>query len=98
MNTNENTIIVMNHRTRVDWNYMWIGLYHAKQIDYSDCETTSFLDVLAGGKSKTKFVLKDELKAVPGLGKNNFSLCLWIQEVLNTTQSTSHPLSLYILE
>ncbi|KAM3964916.1 lysocardiolipin acyltransferase 1 [Aphomia sociella] len=80
VNPDESTIIIMNHRTRVDWNYVWIALYHATQeIPFKDvciCKEKpvhslrekEFLDSLYGGKSKIKFVLKDEIKAVPGLG------------------------------
>lgn len=78
MNANEKTIIVMNHRTRVDWNYVWIALYHASQNPASEtctckqpidraCDATGVLDI--GGKSKIKFVLKDEIKNIPGMGK-----------------------------
>lgn len=67
----------MNHRTRVDWNYVWIALYHATQqpekctckenISGKQFEKEShLLDI--GGKSKTKFVLKDEIKNIPGMG------------------------------
>lgn len=82
MNPDEKTIIVMNHRTRVDWNYVWIALYHATKDpsktdvcickeDTSNRQDNDILDVLSGGKSKIKFVLKDELKAIPGMGKCN---------------------------
>lgn len=27
----ETSIIVMNHRTRVDWNYLWLCMYHASR-------------------------------------------------------------------
>lgn len=74
---NENTIIILNHRTRVDWNYVWIALYHATQLpekcickakfnDKQNRTESGLLDV--GGKSKTKFVLKDEIKNIPGMG------------------------------
>lgn len=80
VNPDEKALIVMNHRTRVDWNYIWIALYHTTQ-DPSDkciCKESDkkfqepnvcnpILDI--GGKSKIKFVLKDEIKIFPGLGK-----------------------------
>lgn len=83
MNPDEKTIIVMNHRTRVDWNYVWIALYHATQdpsrTEVCICkeipsakENNDILDVISGGRSKIKFVLKDELKVVPGMGKKEF--------------------------
>ncbi|XP_064292164.1 lysocardiolipin acyltransferase 1-like isoform X2 [Plodia interpunctella] len=74
----ENTIIVMNHRTRVDWNYVWIALYHATQDTarhVCTCKESldkkhsrDVFDRISGGKSKIKFVLKDELKMIPGMG------------------------------
>lgn len=70
----------MNHRTRVDWNYIWIALYHATQNNDDIAENDNvhrqlfqnnirkkILQML-GGKSKIKFVLKDEIKHVPALG------------------------------
>ena len=81
VNPDEKTIIVMNHRTRVDWNYVWIALYHATQNPSSElcsCKQTvqnttesSSFDV--GGKSKIKFVLKDEIKNIPGMGESNYA-------------------------
>lgn len=77
----ETTIIVMNHRTRLDWNYVWIALYHATQkpIYNVECickenkqnlsEQYDLFDTIARGKSKIKFVLKDEIKNIPGMGK-----------------------------
>lgn len=72
----------MNHRTRVDWNYVWIALYHATQKPIRNIECIckdknnlsletkpDIYDVLSRGISKIKFVLKDEIKAVPGMGK-----------------------------
>ncbi|XP_063826798.1 lysocardiolipin acyltransferase 1-like [Ostrinia nubilalis] len=103
VNPDEKTIIIMNHRTRVDWNYVWIALYHAShdpaRVETCICkETTSnrekndILDVVAGGRSKIKFVLKDELKVVPGMGwimQLNFFLYVkrnWQEDQLNLTQ------------
>ncbi|KAL4716128.1 hypothetical protein ACJJTC_013905 [Scirpophaga incertulas] len=79
---NEKTIMIMNHRTRIDWNYVWIGLYHATQdpnkVELCTCKENKsgdkvrdngdIIDRLSGGKSSIKFVLKDELKCVPCLG------------------------------
>lgn len=70
----------MNHRTRVDWNYVWIALYHATQDpnagNHCICRESSNFDSSAqsnwldiGGRAKIKFVLKDEIKFGPGLGK-----------------------------
>ncbi|XP_041980217.1 lysocardiolipin acyltransferase 1-like [Aricia agestis] len=75
----ETTIIFMNHRTRLDWNYVWIALYHATQKpDYFECickgnakastAEKGFLNAISRGKSKIKYVLKDEIKCIPGMG------------------------------
>lgn len=52
----EFSILVMNHRTRTDWNFLWPALYHAvegeRKFRYS-----------------TKFMLKDAIKHIPGPGK-----------------------------
>ncbi|XP_028042111.1 lysocardiolipin acyltransferase 1-like [Bombyx mandarina] len=77
VNPNEKTIMIMNHRTRVDWNYVWIALYHATQNPNEDCrvckeqlngleEPGSVFDI--GGKSKIKIVLKDGIKNIPAIG------------------------------
>lgn len=77
MDPDESTIIIMNHRTRVDWNYVWIALYHATQLPekctcYQKLRGKQFGSesrlIEIGGKAKTKFVLKDEIKNIPGLG------------------------------
>lgn len=94
MNPDEKTIIVMNHRTRLDWNYVWIALYHATQDPSSELctckqpvqetsDSSSVLDV--GGKSKIKFVLKDEIKNIPGMGKfvlHNYVILLYFVSTL----------------
>ncbi|XP_045522488.1 lysocardiolipin acyltransferase 1-like [Pieris brassicae] len=100
VNPNETTIIVMNHRTRVDWNYVWIALYHATQSNYPECickepaimEEANFFDTVAGGKSRIKIVLKDEIKSVPGMGwimQLNFFLYVkrnWQEDQVNMSQ------------
>ncbi|CAH2084662.1 unnamed protein product [Euphydryas editha] len=106
VNPDETTIIVMNHRTRVDWNYVWIALYHAtqRQTRFLDCACKKtnnkikselkrdILDVVTGGKSKIKFVLKDEIKAVPGMGwimQLNYFLYVkrnWQEDEVNMSQ------------
>ncbi|XP_039755098.1 lysocardiolipin acyltransferase 1-like isoform X1 [Pararge aegeria] len=103
---NETTIIVMNHRTRVDWNYVWIALYHATQKPYKNVECickgkfidkppdvkSDILDVMARGKSKIKFVLKDEIKSIPGMGwimQLNYFLYVkrnWQEDQVNMSQ------------
>ncbi|CAG5027901.1 unnamed protein product [Parnassius apollo] len=102
---NENTIIVMNHRTRVDWNYVWIALYHATQEtdsirqtglvncnDFKCKDKNDVFDLIAGGKSRLKFVLKDEIKALPGMGwimQLNFFLYVkrnWQEDQQNLSQ------------
>ncbi|XP_017769201.1 PREDICTED: lysocardiolipin acyltransferase 1-like [Nicrophorus vespilloides] len=55
INADESSLLVMNHRTRTDWNFLWPAVYQA---------TT--------GKGRfnhpTKFVLKDEIRHIPGVG------------------------------
>lgn len=65
----------MNHRTRVDWNYVWLALYHATKPvadqridDIENRDSNDMFDIICGGKSRIKFVLKDEIKIVPGMG------------------------------
>ncbi|XP_059057259.1 lysocardiolipin acyltransferase 1-like isoform X2 [Achroia grisella] len=104
VNPDENSIIILNHRTRVDWNYVWIALYHAAQDTTGDedciCKLKStrkftnrnFLDWLSRGKARLKFVLKDEIKIIPGLGwimQLNFFLYVkrdWRKDQLNLCQ------------
>ncbi|CAB3226708.1 unnamed protein product [Arctia plantaginis] len=102
VNADEKTIIVMNHRTRVDWNYVWIALYHATQnpvrdictckqpVDRQGAEDIGVLDI--SGKAKIKFVLKDEIKSIPGIGwimQLNFFLYVkrnWQEDQVNLAQ------------
>ncbi|KAG7204896.1 hypothetical protein KM043_005292 [Ampulex compressa] len=50
----ESAVLVMNHRTRVDWNFLWAAMYQA-------C-----LPSIAS--HKLKFVLKDPIRHIPGPG------------------------------
>ncbi|XP_012273608.1 lysocardiolipin acyltransferase 1 [Orussus abietinus] len=50
----ESAILVMNHRTRVDWNFLWAAMYQA-----------CLPNVVA---HKLKFILKDPIRHVPGPG------------------------------
>ena len=49
----ENSLILLNHRTRVDWNFLWCALLHGSSPP----------------SHNAKLVLKDEVKKIPGLGK-----------------------------
>ncbi|KAJ8672677.1 hypothetical protein QAD02_003937 [Eretmocerus hayati] len=51
---NDSAIMVMNHRTRVDWNFLWGAMYQA-------CMPHILLH-------KLKFVLKDPIRHIPGPG------------------------------
>ncbi|XP_013138255.1 PREDICTED: lysocardiolipin acyltransferase 1-like isoform X1 [Papilio polytes] len=99
VNPNENTIIIMNHRTRVDWNYVWLALYHATKPvadqridDVENRDSNDMFDIICGGKSRIKFVLKDEIKIVPGMGwimQLNYFLYVkrnWQEDQLNLSQ------------
>ncbi|XP_014220970.1 lysocardiolipin acyltransferase 1-like [Trichogramma pretiosum] len=50
----DSAVLVMNHRTRVDWNFLWGAMYQACQPRIA--------------AHKLKFVLKDPVKHVPGPG------------------------------
>lgn len=56
INADENILLVMNHRTRTDWNYLWPAVSKATI-----------------GRNRwmypTKFVLKDPIRHVPGVGE-----------------------------
>ncbi|XP_018055897.1 PREDICTED: lysocardiolipin acyltransferase 1-like [Atta colombica] len=51
---NESAVLVMNHRTRVDWNFLWAAMYQA-------CMPSV-------GCHKLKFILKDPIRHIPGPG------------------------------
>ncbi|CAH1110213.1 unnamed protein product [Psylliodes chrysocephalus] len=53
--TGEMSLLLMNHRTRTDWNFIWPVVYHC---------------VEEKGKlaHSTKFILKDPIKHIPGPG------------------------------
>lgn len=48
----ETSIIITNHRTRVDWNYMWAAMYYASQPQVH----------------RLKIALKAPLRHMPSLG------------------------------
>ncbi|XP_011267103.1 lysocardiolipin acyltransferase 1 isoform X3 [Camponotus floridanus] len=50
----ESAVLVMNHRTRVDWNFLWAAMYQACMPNVA-CH-------------KLKFILKDPLRHIPGPG------------------------------
>jgi lysocardiolipin and lysophospholipid acyltransferase len=58
----ENSLIIVNHRTRVDWNFLWSALLHGTSPPAHNA----------------KLVLKDELKRVPGIGKKKLIMFMWI--------------------
>ena len=49
----ETSLIILNHPTRLDWGFLWSALLHSS---VPPCHNT-------------KFVLKDEVKNIPGMGK-----------------------------
>ena len=57
----ENSLILLNHRTRNDWNFMWSALFHATHPM----------------SHNAKFVLKEDVKILPGPGKLFFLLSLF---------------------
>lgn len=50
----ESAVLVMNHRTRVDWNFLWAAMYQACMPKV--------------GCHKLKFILKDPIRHIPGPG------------------------------
>lgn len=62
----ETSVIVMNHRTRTDWNFMWPAAYHAMYTRGVDNRLSALFHPL-------KYVLKDAIRHIPGPGQlNNF--------------------------
>ena len=57
----ENSLILLNHRTRNDWNFMWSALFHATHPMAHNA----------------KFVLKEDVKILPGPGNFFFLLSLF---------------------
>lgn len=53
INGEETSILIVNHRTRVDWNFLWALMYYAS---IPRCH-------------KMKIALKAELRHMPSLGK-----------------------------
>ncbi|XP_014204206.1 lysocardiolipin acyltransferase 1-like isoform X2 [Copidosoma floridanum] len=51
---NDSAILVMNHRTRVDWNFLWGAIYQACMPSVAE--------------HKLKFILKDPIRHIPGPG------------------------------
>lgn len=51
---NDSAILVMNHRTRVDWNFLWAAMFQA-----------CWPNIVA---HKLKFILKDPIRHIPGPG------------------------------
>lgn len=48
----DKALIVMNHRTRLDWNFLWAGIFHA-------CKPLAH---------RIKMVLKASVRHIPGAG------------------------------
>lgn len=53
MRSDESAIILCNHRTRVDWNFVWCALLHANHPSTHN----------------SKLILKDQIKTIPAVGK-----------------------------
>ena len=54
----ENSLILLNHRTRVDWNFFWAALLHGTSPPAHNA----------------KLVLKDEVKEIPGVGNVHLNI------------------------
>lgn len=103
----EMCLVVVNHRTRVDWNYLWLCMYHAtrkpqnltkkpdnfesvqngkyhnqngkirnyQKNDSSSNDCDGFdISKIFDLKLRMKYVLKDEIRHIPGPGNNPFCL------------------------
>ncbi|XP_030767808.1 lysocardiolipin acyltransferase 1-like [Sitophilus oryzae] len=55
IHTNETVVLISNHRTRVDWNFLWPAMWHAVKDEGK----------IAYG---TKYILKEAIKHIPGAG------------------------------
>ncbi|XP_060534154.1 lysocardiolipin acyltransferase 1-like [Cylas formicarius] len=53
--TDETSLLVSNHRTRTDWNFLWPAMYYAIEGKRKICHST-------------KFILKDVIRFIPGPG------------------------------
>lgn len=54
----ESSLLVMNHRTRLDWNFLWGAMFYASRRP----------------AHRLKFVLKAPIRHTPGPGKYFFLL------------------------
>jgi lysocardiolipin and lysophospholipid acyltransferase len=52
INPDESSIIIMNHRNRLDWFFLWAALLHSAKPPAHRC----------------KFVLKSDVRLIPGIG------------------------------
>nr|XP_022901636.1 lysocardiolipin acyltransferase 1-like [Onthophagus taurus] len=55
VSSKETSLLIMNHRTRTDWNFLWPALHHAITGENNP-------------SYPTKFVLKDSIRHIPGPG------------------------------
>lgn len=62
----ENSIILLNHRTRVDWNFFWAVMYFGSKPR----------------SHRAKMVLKDPLRHVPSLGTANFIFDIYLSNLI----------------
>lgn len=67
----ETSLIVVNHRTRVDWNFLWAAFFHGS--------------VPTAGHN-AKLVLKDEVKNLPGVGKDKVTRVICRKTLLSKLQ------------
>ena len=53
IHADESSLIILNHRTRLDWNFLWAALFHATSPPALNA----------------KLVLKNQIRKIPGIGK-----------------------------
>ena len=76
----ENSLILLNHRTRNDWNFMWSALFHATHPM----------------SHNAKFVLKEDVKILPGPGKLFLLSLLNSRIILELKLKSTHHLGMYV--
>lgn len=50
----KSSLILLNHRTRLDWNFLWSLLFH---------------NSVPNGGHNAKLVLKSDIRTIPGVGE-----------------------------
>ena len=54
IHADESSLIILNHRTRLDWNFFWSALFHSATPQ----------------NHNAKLVLKNPIRKIPGIGES----------------------------